>query len=43
MIRQLSAADQAAVLACAGREPEMNLFIIGDVENNGMVSDVQRL
>jgi predicted GNAT family acetyltransferase len=43
MIRQLSAADQAAMLACAGREPEMNLFIIGDVENNGVVSDVQRL
>ena len=43
MIRQLSEADQEAVLAFVGREPEVNLFIIGDVENNGMVSDVQRL
>ncbi|MFM9281877.1 GNAT family N-acetyltransferase [Paenibacillus jiagnxiensis] len=43
MIRKLTEADRESVMQLAGREPSLNLFIIGDVENFGFERDFQEL
>jgi predicted GNAT family acetyltransferase len=43
MIRKLTEADRESVMQLVGREPSLNLFIIGDVENFGFESDFQEL
>ncbi|MNI35685.1 putative acetyltransferase [compost metagenome] len=43
MIRRLFEADRARVMELAGRDPAINLFIIGDVENFGFDQDFMEL
>lgn len=43
MIRRLYEADRERVMELAGRNPSINLFIIGDVENFGFEQEFMEL
>lgn len=43
MIRQLTEEDHQQVLQLIGKKPAENLFIIGDLEAYGYISDIQQL
>lgn len=43
MIKKLREIDRSKLMEYVGREPAINLFIIGDVENFGMDCDMQEL
>lgn len=43
MIRKLTQKDQASVLAYLYQEPQINIFIIGDIENFGFDVDFQEV
>lgn len=43
MIRKLKESDRQISLNFLSEEPAINLFIIGDIENNGFDEDFQEL